>query len=143
MIQMGLGMRGATSVAKGSFMLGLIVSVGIESIDFILDDEKTMYDLVGAIGVEAVKGGLAVAVGLLAAKGIAMAVGVAILPLITVAIIVGGVGIYLNWLDNTYNIKAAVIAALKETSANVNSRANVAARQFDIEFKTWIGYSLR
>ena len=143
MIQMGLGMRGATNVAKGGFMLGLIVSVGIESIDFILDDEKTMYDLVGAIGVEAVKGGLAVAVGLLAAKGIAMAVGVAILPLITVAIIVGGVGIYLNWLDNTYNIKAAVIAALKETSANVNSRANVAARQFDIEFKTWIGYSLR
>ena len=60
-----------------------------------------------------------------------------------VVLAVGGVGIYLNSLDNTYNIKATVIAALKEASTNVNSKALGAAYSFDIEFKNWIGYRLR
>jgi molybdopterin/thiamine biosynthesis adenylyltransferase len=120
LVQMGVGLRGANHVARGGFVLGLVVSVGIESLDFIIDDEKTMGDLVGAIGIEAVKGGLAMAVGLGAAETAAGAMaafgvvaGSAVAPLIICAVTVGFAAWGLNWLDNSYNIKAKVTQALK------------------------------
>ena len=138
MIQMGLGMRGISNVAKGGFMLGLVVSVGIESIDFILNDEKTMYDLVGAIGVEAVKGGLAVAAGMLfaAAAGITT---VAVLPLMLLAVVTFAAGVALNRLDSHFQIKEAVIAALKELPETVGAAGRKQAYLFDVNFKRWVG----
>jgi hypothetical protein len=114
MLRFGLGMKSLQGVAKGGFILGVVVSSGIEVADFIFNDEKTMYDLVGGIGVEAVKGGLA---GLLA-YGVAAAVGtfvttVAIAPLIVMAVVAVAAGIALNAVDSELKIKSQVIDALK------------------------------
>jgi hypothetical protein len=119
MIKMGLGMKGLQGVAKGGFVLGLVVSAGIEVIDFIFNDEKTMYDLVGGIGVEAVKTGLAAAVAYGAATLVAGGTVIAVAPLAVMAVVIFGAGILINELDNHFLIKKKVIEALKATGDNV------------------------
>jgi hypothetical protein len=125
MIQMGLGMQGLKSVAKGGFMLGIVVATGMETLDYIFNDEKTMHDLVGGIGVEAVKGGLAAAFGLavgavIVASGIATTI-VAVIPLAVMAVAVLFASYALNDADSQYKIKEGVIAALKEFSGKVDA----------------------
>jgi len=114
MLQLGLGMKSLQGIAKGGFILGVVVSAGLEVMDFMFNDEKTMYDLVGGIGVEAVKGGL----GALVAYGAAAFVGtsmtaVAVIPLGFMAVVALATGIGLNVLDRRYSIKDKVITALK------------------------------
>ncbi|GKS74691.1 hypothetical protein AVME950_07365 [Acidovorax sp. SUPP950] len=115
MLQLGLGMKSLQGIAKGGFMLGVVVSTGIEVMDFMFNDEKTMYDLVGGIGVEAVKGGLGalVAYGFAAYVTGAAVTTVAILPLGLMAAVAFAMGLALNVADSTYGIKGKVIAALK------------------------------
>jgi hypothetical protein len=114
MLQLGLGMKSVQGVAKGGFILGVVVSSGIEITDFILNDEKTMYDLAGGIGVEAVKCGLGALVAYAAAAFVGTAVTtVAIVPLAVMAVVAVVAGIGLNALDNHFGIKGKVIAALK------------------------------
>ncbi|GKT18044.1 hypothetical protein AVHY2522_17370 [Acidovorax sp. SUPP2522] len=114
MLQLGLGIKSLQGIAKGGFMLGVVVSTGIELMDFMFNDEKTMYDLVGGIGVEAVKGGLGGLIAYSMAAGVAgSATTVAVLPLIVMAVFAVGVGIGLNAIDRHYGVKDKVIAALK------------------------------
>ncbi|AVT12345.1 hypothetical protein [Paracidovorax avenae] len=113
MIQLGLGMKSLQGIAKGGFMLGVVVSSGIELMDFMFNNEKTMYDLVGGIGVEAVKGGL----GALVAYSLAAMVGsvttVAVMPLMVMALAAVVAGFGLNHLDSHYAIKSQIITGLK------------------------------
>ncbi len=111
-LQLGLGMQGVKQVAKGGFILGLVVDAGIEITDFILNDQKTMYDLVGGIGVEVVKGGVASLVAYGVGLGIATVTGVAVLPILGMLGIALAVGYGLNLLDDTFEIKKRVSAAL-------------------------------
>jgi hypothetical protein len=146
MVQMGLGTRGLQGVARGGFILSLVVGVGVETLDFIFNDEKTMHDLVGGIGVEAVKAGLATMVGLGVGMGL-IATGVttiAIWPLSAMAVMVVLTGATLNKIDEVFEIKEKVIAALKITANSANNgiyRVNfntVAAQElrYSIEEKT-------
>ena len=139
MIHMGLGMQGLKGVAKGGFMLGVVVAVGMESLDYIFNDEKTMFDLVGGIGVEAVKGGLAAAVGygfaaLLAGAATVVAIG----PLFVMAVVVCFAGYALNTLDSEYKIKEKVIAALKAIPDQANAGMYRAGFSIDSAFKDWM-----
>ena len=113
MIQMGLGIRGLQNVAKGGFILGVVVSTAIETLDFIFNDEKTMHDLVGGIGVEAVKAGLATSIGLAAGTYVAGFTTVAITPLIIMAVFVFAAGIFLNEIDKGWQIKKSVISTIQ------------------------------
>ncbi len=113
MIQLGLGMKSLQGIAKGGFMLGVVVSSGIELMDFMFNNEKTMYDLVGGIGVEAVKGGLGALVAYSAAAMAASVTAVAVMPLMVMALVAVGAGFGLNHLDSHYAIKGQVIAGLK------------------------------
>lgn len=113
MIQLGLGMKSLQGIAKGGFILGVVVSSGIELMDFMFNNEKTMYDLVGGIGVEAVKGGLGGLVAYAAAAGVAGATTVAVLPLVVMALVAVSGGVVLNMADNHYGIKQKVIGTLK------------------------------
>lgn len=146
MVQMGLGMRGLQGVARGGFILSLVVGIGVETLDFIFNDEKTMHDLVGGIGVEAVKAGLATMVGLGVGMGL-IATGVttiAIWPLIAMAVMVVLTGATLNKIDEVLEIKKKVIAALKITTNSANNGIyrvnfnNVAEQElrYNIEAKT-------
>ncbi|WP_313237959.1 hypothetical protein [Delftia acidovorans] len=115
MVQMGLGMRGLQGVARGGFMLSLVVGIGVETLDFIFNDEKTMHDLVGGIGVEAVKAGLATMVG--ASIGMAVIASglttIAIIPLFAMAVSVLITSAILNEADKSWQIKNNVTDALK------------------------------
>ncbi len=134
MIQLGLGMKSLQGIAKGGFILGVVVSSGIELMDFMFNNEKTMYDLVGGIGVEAVKGGL----GALAAYGFAAYIGgvattIAIAPAFIMALVAVAAGTVLNVADAKYGIKGKVIAALRMAPENL---ANGIYR-IDTEAQSW------
>lgn len=113
MIQMGLGMRGLQNVAKGGFILSIVVSTAVETLDFIFNDEKTMHDLVGGIGVEAVKAGLVTSMGLMAGFMAPIFTAVAISPLFVMAMVVFVSGIAVNVADEKFKIKERVICSLK------------------------------
>ncbi|AEF90444.1 hypothetical protein DelCs14_3452 [Delftia sp. Cs1-4] len=116
MVQMGLGIRGLQNVAKGGFLLSLVVGIGIETLDFIFNDEKTMHDLVGGIGVEAVKAGLATMIAISAGALTASVTTLVIFPLGAMALAIFATGALLNYTDQRWKIKQNVITALK--SAN-------------------------
>jgi hypothetical protein len=118
-LQLGLGMQGLKQVAKGGFILGIVVSAGVEISDFVLNDQKTMYDLVGGIGVEAVKGGIT-AVLAFGAGALATGVGIAILPLGAMLAVALIVGVGLNYLDDTFEIKKNVSVALKAAASKLD-----------------------
>lgn len=122
MVQMGLGMRGLQGVAKGGFILSVVVAVGVETLDFIFNDEKTMHDLVGGIGVEAVKAGLATMVGMSIGTGMIVA-GVTTIAIFPLSLMVAAVflsSFVLNKIDETWKIKKTVIEALKISTDNTN-----------------------
>jgi hypothetical protein len=120
MIQMGLGMRGLQNVARGGFILSIVVSTAVETLDFIFNDGKTMHDLVGGIGVEAVKAGLATSIGLIAGFMAPIVTAVAVAPLFTMAVVVFVSGIALNMMDRKFKIKERVIASLKSIPAGTD-----------------------
>ena len=104
-----------------------------------------MYDLVGAIGVEAVKGGLAVAAGVLIAKGtfglltfFGVVTATATAPIIVIAVLVLAAGIGLNRLDNTYQIKDAVIAGLKTLPDTLNELGKRPLYHFHRGIQYWV-----
>ncbi|WP_448677001.1 hypothetical protein [Delftia acidovorans] len=134
MVQMGLGMRGIQGVARGGFILSLVVGIGVETLDFIFNDEKTMHDLVGGIGVEAVKAGLATMVGISIGGAFAVSTTtLAILPLAFMALAVFVSGIFLNEIDKIFEIKINVINALKISTNSTPSglyRVNVSMEEF-------------
>jgi hypothetical protein len=116
MVQMGLGIRGLQNVAKGGFLLSLVVGTGIESLDFIFNDEKTMHDLVGGIGVEAVKAGLATMIAISAGALTASVTTLVIFPLGAMALAIFATGALLNYTDQRWKIKQNVITALKSVN---------------------------
>ncbi|SFD52541.1 hypothetical protein [Paracidovorax konjaci] len=118
MMKFGLGVQSLKGIAIGGFILGVVVSTGIEVIDFIFNNEKTMYDLVGGIGVEAVKGGLGGLVAYVAGTFVGSVTAVAIAPLVIMGIAAFIAGTYLNSKDDEYQIKSKVIWALKRLPEN-------------------------
>jgi hypothetical protein len=106
MVQMGLGIRGLQNVAKGGFLLSLVVGTGIETLDFIFNDEKTIHDLVAGIGVEAVKAGPGTLAGIVAATITAGMTTVAVMPLFAMAVAVLITGFALNQADTYWRVKS-------------------------------------
>ncbi|APE49094.1 hypothetical protein BO996_15220 [Delftia sp. HK171] len=116
MVQMGLGIRGLQNVAKGGFLLSLVVGAGIETLDFIFNDEKTMHDLVGGIGVEAVKAGLATMIAISAGALTASVTTLVIFSLGAMALAIFATGALLKHTDQRWKIKQNVITALKSVN---------------------------
>jgi hypothetical protein len=118
-VQLGLGAQGLKHVAKGGFILGLVVTTGFEVADYILNDEKTMMDLVGSIGYEAVKSGvvvgLAYGAGLLAG---AMS-SVAVVPMVGMFVMALAFGYGLNKLDSQFDVKSKVLKTFKALPAKL------------------------
>jgi hypothetical protein len=84
-VSIGVGTRGLKNIAKGGFILGMVVGVSVEVLDFIFRQDKTWVDLVSGVGVEAVKAVLSGAAGLLVgglAIAFAGAATVAVVPLV-------------------------------------------------------------
>lgn len=102
--------------------MSVVVAVGVEILDYIFNDEKTMHDLVGGIGVEAAKAGLATMVGMSIGTGMIVAgvTTIAILPLSLMVAAVFLSSFVLNKIDENWKIKKTVIEALKISTDNTN-----------------------
>jgi hypothetical protein len=111
-LQLGLGVKGLQNVAKGGFILGLVVSAGIEILDFLFNDQKTLTQLVGSIGYEAVKSGVVAGLAYGAGVFAGTFTAVAVVPLIGMVTLAAVVGIGLNYLDDHYKIKQQVLKTL-------------------------------
>lgn len=120
-MNLGLGMKGIKNLAKGGFILGVIVSSGIEVLDFLFNDQKTLGDLIGGIGVEATKAGIGALVGYGAAVAMATVTTVVVSPLVTIAVVAVAAGVALNYLDNRFEVKKRVIEALKMLPENATA----------------------
>lgn len=120
MMKFGLRVQSLKGIAIGGFVLGVTVSTGIEILDFIFNSEKTMYDLVGGVGVEAVKAGLGGLLSYILGAGVGFVTTIALAPLVTMAVVAFIAGTYLNSKDEEYQIKKRVINALKNIPENLN-----------------------
>jgi hypothetical protein len=118
-LSLGLGMKGVQSVAKGGFILGLVVTAGIEVIDFIFNDQKTLYDLVGNVGYEVAKSGIVMGIGLGAGAIAGTLTTIAVAPLIGMVAVTVIFGMGLNMLDDNYKIKQQVLDTLKKLPDNL------------------------
>ena len=141
-IQMGFGLKGLQNTARGGFILSFVISAGIETLDCIFN-ERTMVDLVGGIGVEAVKCGIAAFAGYVAGAAVLSITGVAALPLIGMAVVSFFAAEKLNELDNRYNIKKQVITALKTLPDNLEKGLYIVRSAIETDWKVELEREIR
>ena len=118
MLQLGLGVKNLANAARGGAIIGCIVSIGIETLDFVFKDDSTVESLVGGIGVEIGKNVLAATLAYAAATFVGGMVATALLPGLVLVVAGFGAGVLLNRLDDSFGIKNAVINVLKDVNAD-------------------------
>lgn len=130
-VDMAIGKLGvAKSVVKGARLTVFLV-VPINVLQYILDDQKTMSDLIGTTATDLVKVGLATAIAGLAGAATATVTTLAAGPLI-VAIAVGvAVGFTLDALDRQFSVTEKLIKALDELSDSTFGEAARAINQLE------------
>ena len=124
-VNVGIGIKGLEHVARNGAMLAIVTTIGIEVVGYLLHDERTMSHLIGGIGVELAKAGVAIGLGVLAGTAAASvatgAVFLAVAPLGAMIAMSFVVGLGLNWLDREFNVKRRVIAALDHLPARLEA----------------------
>lgn len=122
-IRMAVGPKGISDSVKGGFVLTIILSVGIEVVDFILNDTRTLQDLLGTITGDIIKIGISAICSALAAAAIGGAIGVAA-SAATPLIMAIGVGVFVGWalgkVDENIGATAALIEMYEKMGINLN-----------------------
>jgi hypothetical protein len=118
-VQLGLGAKGVANVAKGGLVLGVVVTTGIEFIDWMVNDQKTFAEMLGNIGYDAVKSGVVAGLSYGVAALVGAKVAFAVAPLIVFVVIVLAVGVSVNLLDNHYKVKDKVFDCFKALPNNL------------------------
>lgn len=113
LVSMGIGKYGVRGSSIKALKWSCYVAVAIEVAEWVFADEHVMSDLVGGIGVELVKAGIASAVGYAVAMAVGSMATFAAAPVILAAAVVFVVGVGLNELDLHYGIKSSVKAGLR------------------------------
>lgn len=121
LIEVGIGKYGIRGSSIKGLKISCHVAAGIEISEWIFGDEKIMTDLLGGIGVELIKAGIAAAVGFAVTAIIGTFVSAAALPIAIGAITVLVVGIGLNALDSHFKIKSSIKSGLRYAAANIES----------------------
>ncbi|SDI99617.1 hypothetical protein SAMN05216189_101163 [Pseudomonas delhiensis] len=120
LIEMGIGRYGIRGSSLSGFKLSCYFAVGVEFLEWFFNSEVNMLDLLGGIGVELVKAGIASAVGYAVAVAAGSILGFAAAPVIAGALLVFIVGVGLNWLDKRYGIKQRVQDSLNYATDNAS-----------------------
>lgn len=112
-VRMAVGPKGVMKSVKGGFVLTLILSVGIEVVDYVLNDTRTLYDLIGTVTGDILKIGVAAICSAVTAALVGGAIGVATTaaaPLIAAV----AVGVLVGWALNKIDDKVGATACLIE-----------------------------
>lgn len=111
-VRMAIGPKGITESAKNGFAVAFVISVSLETLNYLLSDEETLAEFLGTVTADTVKIAIAAIAGSLAgilAGSVSIAAGVVSAPLV-VAIAVGlATGAVLNILDRRYGVTKALI----------------------------------
>ncbi|PYY71330.1 hypothetical protein CRX42_06805 [Pseudomonas jessenii] len=119
LIEVGIGRYGIRGSSIKGFKLSCYVAVGIEVVEWAFNDEAVLTDLFAGVGVELIKAGIATAIGYAVATLVGTSLAFAALPVIAGAILVFGIGIGLNALDNNYGIKNSVKSGMRYAVDNI------------------------
>jgi hypothetical protein len=105
-IGMGLGRAGVIKSAKGGTIITVFLLTAWNIADYVMRDEATLGQLLGAVAMDITKAAVGGAVGAAAgALVVGTVVGTFALGPLVVAVAVGiGVGLALDWLDNRFQL---------------------------------------
>lgn len=119
-IAMGLGKTGAIHAAKSGGLLTVVLLTAFRVADYFLQDEATLSRLIGSIGTDVAKVGIATGASILAVKGVAAAgFTIAIGPIFAVIAVGVIASVALNALDSHYGITDRVVAGLDEMGDDI------------------------
>ena len=126
-VRMAVGPKGVMKTVKGGFVLTMVLSVGIEVVDYILSDNRALHNLLGTISGDIVKIGLAAILSAVTAAAVGGIVGVATTaaaPLIAAI----AVGVLAGWalgkIDEKIGATAALINMYEKAGVNLNQVIN-------------------
>ncbi|MBF0233805.1 MAG: hypothetical protein HQK65_12320 [Desulfamplus sp.] len=112
-IKMGIGRSGLKSSAISGGILSIVIFVGFDIVNYILNDEATMADLLGNIASDIIKIGVSTIIGALAGLAVGTVTTIAAGPIVA-AIGVGILaGLALDSLDEKYGLTDKLIASIE------------------------------
>jgi len=117
-IDMAIGRVGVNKSIVSGARLTIFLVVPLNILNYILDDQKTMFRLVGTTATDLIKVGASAALASLLATSVATITTVAAGPLV-VAIAIGiATGFTLDYVDHKLGVTDALVKALKEAHNN-------------------------
>ena len=128
LVEVGIGKYGIRGSSVKGFKLSCYVAVGIEVLEWVFNDEAVLSDLFAGVGVELIKAGIATAIGYAAAMAAGALFTAAAFPVAVGAVVVFGIGIGLNVLDNQYGIKNSVKSGMRYALHNIEQLHEKATR---------------
>ncbi|MCA9704790.1 MAG: hypothetical protein KDK70_02935 [Myxococcales bacterium] len=144
-VSLGLGPVGVRATLQKGGVISIVLLTAYNIIDFVLRDDATLMDLLGQIGSDVIKVGIATGVSIAAATAVGTAGLIASFALgpLVVAILVGvGTAMVLDAVDNRYQLtqrmkdylnKAAEAAAQKVQAAQDQARQAVQDTKRQVE----------
>jgi len=134
-VRMAVGPRGIVSSARGGFVIGFVLSVGLEVFDYLIRDDATLSYLLGTISTDLLKIGVSAIAGAAAglAVGSAAIVGtIAAAPLIAAIVTGVVVGVLLDDLDARLGVTQALIKGYERTGIRL--------REIEYEFNRQLNW---
>ncbi|WP_245798275.1 hypothetical protein [Vibrio ostreicida] len=114
MVQLGIGKYGLANSIKSGTVLTIYIAAGYRILDYALNDEVFLADLIGSLATDIVKIGIASAFSALAGAGV-MALTSYVAAHLAVVVFVGlATAWLLNEMDNYLGITPAVIELLEK-----------------------------
>ncbi|MBZ9610522.1 hypothetical protein [Rheinheimera maricola] len=129
MLKMAIGGEGLKASAKSGFIVSIVFSVTLHSIQWIFEDEYRWTHWLAGVTTDLVKIVIASAAGYLAsiatAAGIAALTGgtIAVLPLAIGVVVCVGVGFTLNAIDDHFQITQSLVKHLEQKEAYIKRKA--------------------
>lgn len=119
-ITMGLGKAGAIHAAKSGGIISVVLLSAYRIADYVLTDQATLSQLIGALAVDVVKVGIATGASIGAASAVVgMGFTIAIGPIAAVVVVGVLTSIALSALDEHYGITDRVVAGLDDISDSI------------------------
>ncbi|MCA0893438.1 hypothetical protein [Microbulbifer agarilyticus] len=121
-VQMGVGKSGAIAAVRSGGILTVVLVSAFRIADYILTDQVTLNQLIGALATDIIKIGIATGASIITAAGAAAIFTVAVGPIVAAI----GVGLLVSYglsrLDNRFEITEKVISALDELQRKKNAK---------------------